>query len=91
MEAAWATTAETAAGRMVSRSSVFRFSEIEEFLRCRNQVPAFHHFHCPDKLAGRRRMPIDLNFPEGVQIFDMAFVERVSMAVIPSGDVLNRA
>ncbi|MGO6735172.1 hypothetical protein ACC732_23655 [Rhizobium ruizarguesonis] len=46
--------------------------------RCRH----FRHFHCPDKLAGRRRMPCDLNFPKDVQIFDMAFVERVSMVSI---------
>ncbi|WP_167334085.1 hypothetical protein [Rhizobium leguminosarum] len=69
----------------------FVFLKIEEFLHCRNQVPAFRHFHRPDKLAGRRSMPLDLNFPEGVQIFDMAFAERVSMALIPSGQVLNRA
>ncbi|MGO8367573.1 hypothetical protein ACC808_03865 [Rhizobium ruizarguesonis] len=46
--------------------------------RCRH----FDHFHCPDKLAGRRRMPCDLNFPKDVQIFDMAFAERVSMVSI---------
>ncbi|NKM63814.1 hypothetical protein GFL58_22935 [Rhizobium leguminosarum bv. viciae] len=56
-------------------------------IRCRH----FRHFHCPDKIAGRRRMPLDLNFPEGVQIFDMAFAERVSMVLIPSGQVLKRA
>ncbi|NKM28338.1 hypothetical protein E0J21_22275 [Rhizobium laguerreae] len=76
---------------MVGQSCVFRFSEIEELLHCRNQVPAFRHFHRPDKIAGAARMPLDLNFPEGVQIFDMAFAERVSMALIPSGQVLNRA
>ncbi|NKM99228.1 hypothetical protein GFL89_14070 [Rhizobium leguminosarum bv. viciae] len=70
--------------------SVFRFSRIEELFagtRCRH----FRHFRRPDKLAGRRRMPLDLNFPEGVQTFDMAFAERVSMVLIPSGHVLNRA
>ncbi|MBB4443682.1 hypothetical protein M2310_006971 [Rhizobium leguminosarum] len=34
-------------------------------------------------------MPLDLNFPDSVQIFDMAFVETVSMVLIPSGHVLD--
>ncbi|MBY5401189.1 hypothetical protein HFO90_05145 [Rhizobium leguminosarum] len=38
--------------------------------------------HRPDKLAGRRGMPPDLNFPKDVQIFDMAFAERLSMVSI---------
>ncbi|NKK43150.1 hypothetical protein E0H56_21070 [Rhizobium leguminosarum bv. viciae] len=39
---------------------------------------------------GKRRTPLDLNYPDSVQIFDMAFAERVSMVAILSGRVLNQ-
>ncbi|TAX11690.1 hypothetical protein ELI07_20280 [Rhizobium leguminosarum] len=39
---------------------------------------------------GEWRTLLDLNYPDSVQISDIAFAERVSMVSIPSGHVLNQ-
>ncbi|MBY5804461.1 hypothetical protein HA464_18485 [Rhizobium leguminosarum bv. trifolii] len=84
--------AQTAARRMVRQSCVFRFSEIEQLLHCRNQVPAFSSFPLPRQARWAAAHALRLEFSQGCPNFRHGFRgEGIDGLDHPSGRVLIRA